>query len=258
MIYQGVDTAARITAETAKKLRQEDVSFAVRYLVPNFGATAWKALSASEAADIRSAGLALMLCWELTGDRVKGGGDVGKVDGAAARKLAEAMGVPAGTAIYFAADYNAPETDFRSIFEYLYGASQEIGAYSVGLYGHEDLVRYMADRKACRFFWQCVAWSNQFDAAATVRQYCWQGGDEAKALTAKVGIAVDLDSAETLAGMWLPDKPSTEAEDAHKWATDAGIVDETMRDVSQFEIMLWRYHRIFTPEDNKTASGLLE
>lgn len=258
MIYQGIDTAARITAETAKKLRQEDVSFAVRYLVPNFGATAWKALSASEAADIRGAGLALMLCWELTGDRVNGGGDVGKVDGAAARKLAEAMGVPAGTAIYFAADYNAPETDFRSIFEYLYGVSQEIGAYCVGLYGHENLIRYMAERNVCRYFWQCVAWSNQFDAAATVRQYCWQGGDEAKALTAKVGIAVDLDSAETLAGMWLPDKPSTEAEDAHKWALSMGITDNSMRDVSQFEVMLYRFFRVYSPENPQSGSGALE
>lgn len=258
MIYSGIDTAARINARAAKTLKENGIDFAVRYLVPASGATAWKALSKAEADDIRAAGLSLMLCWELTGDRVKGGSDVGKVDGAAARKLAEDMGVQPGTAIYFAADYNAPETDFRAIYEYLYGASQEIGAYRVGLYGHEALVRYMAERNVCRYFWQCVAWSNTFDAAATVRQYAWQGADEAKALAAKVGFAVDLDSAETLAGMWPAVKPSTEPEDAHKWALSMGITDESMRDVSQFEVMLYRFFRVYSPEDGKTASGTLE
>ena len=46
--YDGVDTAAKITAATARTLRQEGYSFVVRYLVPDSGGTAWKALTAAE------------------------------------------------------------------------------------------------------------------------------------------------------------------------------------------------------------------
>jgi len=257
MIYSGIDTAARISAQSANTLKENGIDFAVRYLVPESGITAWKALTKAEANDIRAAGLALMLCWELTGNRVKGGTEAGAADGLRAWHLADAIGVPAGTVIYFAADYNAPAADFDEIEAYLTAAQRNLEQYRAGLYGHEALVREMAARGVCRHFWQCVAWSNQFDAAATVRQYAWQGAAEAKALAAKVGFAVDLDSCETLSGMWLPPAPPTEAENAHAWALRMGIVDETMRDVGQLELALWRYHRIFSAEDTKNASGLL-
>lgn len=250
MIYDGIDTAAKISARAAKTLRDEGVSFAARYLVPDSGSTAWKALTASEAKGLRDAGLAILLCWETSANRMKGGYDVGQVDGAAARKLAQDMGVPAGTVVYFAADYAVPESDFDVIYDYLYAASVSAYPYKVGLYGSENVVREMDERKVCLHFWQCVGGSNQFLPCAKVIQYQWQGGDEAKALASKVGFAVDLDSAETLDGMWLPEKPSTEEEDAHKWAVEAGIVDDSMRDVSQTELMLYRFHRIYNPADS--------
>lgn len=242
MIYDGIDTAAKISAKAAKILRSEGVSFAARYLVPNAGNTAWKALTAAEAKDLRDAGLAIMLCWETTANRMAGGYDVGQVDGAAAKRLAEGMGIPSDTVIYFAADYNVPESDYASVYDYLYAATVSAFPYNVGLYGSENIVREMDERRACLYFWQCVGGSTQFLPCAKVIQYQWQGGDEAMALASKVGFAVDLDSAETLTGMWKPEAEKTEAEMAHEWAIQYGIADETMRDVSQAEIMLYRYH----------------
>lgn len=250
MKYQGIDTAAKISAQAAKTLRENGIAFACRYLVPNSGATAWKALTASEAKAIRDAGLALLLCWETTADRMKGGYDVGHVDGAAARQLAQEMGVPAGTVIYFAADYDVPEGDYEAVYQYLYAATQSVRPYRAGLYGSENVVREMNGRHAVGHFWQCVGGSNEFLPCARTIQYEWQGGPNAKALAAKVGFAVDLDSADSLDGMWEPDKPSTEGEDAHKWAVEAGIVDDSMRDVSQTELMLYRFHRIYNPADS--------
>lgn len=255
--YDGIDTAAKITAKTAKILRAEGYSFVVRYLVPNSGGTAWKALTASEAKDILDAGLAIMLCWETTASRVKGGAVFGEEDARQARKLAEEMGIPTGTVIYFAADYNVPESDYAAVDAYLDAAMTASGLYIVGLYGHENLVKAM-HKRGFKHFWQCVAWSNEFSDDAGVIQYEWQGGENAKALTSKIGVAVDLDAAESLDGMWKPENQAySETELAHKWCVEMRITDDTMRDVSQTELMLWRYHNIYTPEDNKTASGLL-
>lgn len=262
MIYEGIDTAAKINARAAKILRDNGISFAARYLVPNSGGTAWKALTASEAKDLRDAGLAILLCWETTADRMKGGYDVGLVDGATAKQLAQEMGVPSGTVIYFAADYAVPESDYESVYQYLFAATVSAYPYKPGLYGSENIVGAMNEREACDYFWQCVGGSNMFLDCAKVIQYEWQGGADAKALASKVGFAVDLDAAETLTGMWEPDKPkepetqNTEAEDAHRWCASMGIFDESMRDVSQVEIMLWRYHRLKLPGDD-SFGGLI-
>lgn len=255
--YNGIDTAARITAKAAQILREEGFSFVARYLVPNSGSLAWKALTAAEAKIIRDAGLAIMFCWETTASRVKGGEAAGAEDGARARKLAEEMVVPAGATIYFAADYNVPADDYDAVDGYLAAAMLNSGHYAVGLYGHEKLVDAMKERYDLRY-WQCVAWSNQFSDAAGVIQYGWQGCAEAKAVEAKVGFTVDLDAAASLDGMWLPETPKDyEAEDAHKWCIEMGISDDTMRDVSQTELMFYRYHKLTVPDDYKTSSGLL-
>lgn len=262
--YQGIDTAAKITAKTAEILKREGYSFVARYLVPNSGGTAWKALTASEAKIIRDAGLAVMLCWETTAARVKGGAVYGEEDALAARRLAEDMGIPAGAVIYFAADYNVPEADYGAVNAYLSAASEHIGKYNVGLYGHEGIVNAMYG-KGHKNFWQCVAWSEMFSDAAGVIQYEWQGGANAKALATKIGVAVDLNSAASLDGMWKPNSyadggdiiyehsqaqtKNTEAEDAHKWCVSMGITDDSMRDVSQTELMFWRYFKLTAPED---------
>ena len=145
----------------------------------------------------------------------------------------------------------------KQVDAYLDAAMTASGLYIVGLYGHENLVKAM-HKRGFKHFWQCVAWSNEFSDDAGVIQYEWQGGESAKALTSKIGVAVDLDAAESLDGMWKPENQAySETELAHKWCVEMRITDDTMRDVSQTELMLWRYHNIYTPEDNKTASGLL-
>ena len=261
-MYQGIDTAARITAAQAAKLRQNGVEFVARYLAPG------KALTAAEVADLRDAGLAIMLCWETTANRIRGGAKAGAADAMAARQAAEALGVPAGTVIFFACDYDAPSSDFASIEAYLRTATYNIEQYGVGLYGPERVIAAMSERGACYYFWQCVAWSNQFLPVADVRQYAWQGDARAKAMAAACGIsAVDLDSAETLAGMWAaPVKPKPEPEkhwydETMQWAKKEGICDGTRPEdpATRAEVaqMILNYNRRFEGGDEKTDSGLL-
>lgn len=235
MTYEGIDTAARLTAAQARILRENGISFVGRYLVPE---SLWKALTAQEAADIRSAGLALMLCWELGGEDLRGGAVKGAEHGARARQIAEAMGVPCGTNIYFAVDYNAQPGDYPAIEQYMLAAQTALGGrYVAGLYGHERIVEFLAQRGSVKRFWQCVAWSNMFSSYATVRQYAWQGDERSKAVQKLIGVAVDLDSTETLSGMWMPGnayddggdtiiEPQPWYAEAMAWAKDAGLIND--------------------------------
>lgn len=254
MSYLGIDTAAKINAVQAKTLRREGVSFACRYLVPESGNTAWKAISAAEAQILRDAGLAVLLCWETTANRPKSGATAGAADGAEARKLAAAMGVPDGTVVFFAADYAVPQADYDAVYQYLVAASKAIYPYSAGLYGPEGIVGAMNERAACEFFWQCVGGSTKFLDCASVIQYESQYGADAIAMASKIGVAVDLDSAETLDGMWKPPAPRTEEEDAIAWAKGVHIIDDSMRDVSQTVLMLYRYFKTYEQEDTKNYS----
>jgi len=205
MSFQGIDTAANITAAQAAKLAAEGVSFAGRYLVP---ASYGKAVTAGELRALRGAGIAVLLCWELEAEAMRGGAPRGASDGARARQLAEDFGVPAGTCIYFACDYGAAASEFETLAAYLRAAGRELGPYRCGVYGGWAVVEGMAKRGACDGFWQCCAWSGgRVSARAGVYQSQWQGGEEAQALGARLGFAVDLDTCADMAaaGLWLPE-----------------------------------------------------
>lgn len=222
MTYKGVDTAATISKEAAQKLKAEGISFVGRYLVPT---TMPKSIKANEIKGLRDAGLAILLCWEIGASDVKGGAERGKSDGERARHLAESFGVPAGTTIYFACDYNASEKDYPVIEQYIRAASDACYPYLAGMYGHAALVDYLASKGACHHFWQCVAWSyGRVSAHTSVYQYAWSGADESKAMQDKVGFAVDMDRTESMegAGLWLPPVPEYDKPEEPKkpWYAD--------------------------------------
>lgn len=258
----GIDTAARITSAQAAKLRDEGVSFVGRYLVPaDYG----KALTAQEIKALREAGLAILLCWELEADAVRSGASRGVLDGVRARKLAEGLGVPAGTAIYFAADYNVPDKDLIMVEQYIQGAQSALGLYDAGIYGNLKVCEFLHDRGSCRDFWQCVAWSPRFADFVNVRQYQWQGSPDAVAMAEKVGFAVDMNSCEDLrkAGLWLPENTYQDGDgvvfekpwytDTVNWALKEGIVTEARPtdNVTRAEVMqmIRNYNKRFEPDD---------
>lgn len=256
MTYQGIDTAARLNAAQCKILRSEGISFVARYLVPE---TMWKALTAQEANDIRNAGLALMLCWEIGGEDLKQGAPKGAEHGKTARQLAEKLGVPGGVTIYFACDYNPPQSDYTAIEQYILAAQTALGnKYVAGLYGPLAIVDFLSNRGTCKRFWQCVAWSQYFSQNATVRQYQWSGSPDAVAMGAKVGVAVDLNATETLYGMWLPEAEKPWYADAMAWAEERHIINDGRPNdpVTRAELATVLY-RMFGPSDEKSVSGML-
>lgn len=221
---QGIDTAATITEKAAKTLKQEGYSFVGRYLVPTEGGTAWKALRPSEAKTIHNAGLSILLCWETTASRAKAGGGAGSADGKAARELAKSMGVPDGSTIFFAVDYDAPRWDFEALTAYFQAARAAAMPYVAGVYGSKKVLDAVCPATGVKG-WQCVAWSyGQTSEYLDFYQYQWQGGAEAKALAAKLGFDVDLDRGETLDGLWNPEQKQPWYADTVRWAEKEGII----------------------------------
>ena len=265
----GIDTAAPITAEQALALRDNGVSFVGRYLCPVSNP---KVLTATEAAILRNAGLAILLCWELDAEAVKYGSQRGVSDGSRARQIAEQIGVPNGTTIYFAADYNVPQSDLIQAEQYILSAQIAMGGkYNVGIYGGEKVCDFLYSRGTTKKVWQCVAWTNRFIDGCSVKQYAWQGAAESKAMAAKTGIlAVDMDSCEDMRGMWMPyneyaDGDGTIIEpwygetvrSARKEGIMYGTRPEDYATRAEVAQMIRNYAKRNETEDEKKDSGLL-
>lgn len=260
--WSGIDTAARITVSQARKCAENGISWVGRYLVPEgYG----KALTAPEAQALRDAGLAILLCWEIGGSDMKAGAARGSRHGAQARQIAEALGVPPGSAIYFAADWDVQSNEMSACVQYMAAAQAALGQYYAGVYGGEAICRRMA-AEGYRFIWQCVAWTKEYIPQATATQYAWQGSAAAKAMAAATGIlAVDLDRSDDMkaAGMWLAKEQETIEPwyvDTVRWAEKEGVISpvKTIADArpedsaTRAEVMqmIRNYNRRFEAEDD--------
>ncbi len=205
-MFRGVDCASPVSARAAMILKAEGFSFVGRYLVPP---SYTKALSWAEAEIISAAGLDILCVWETTAARMRGGAAAGREDGARAYARARELGVTENTILYFAADFDAQPEEMSAIRNYMISASIEIQPYRVGIYGGYHTIEAVK-AMPIQGFWQCVAWSNgRVSDAMTVYQAQWQGTEEAKALGAKLGIAVDIDECPDMdkAGMWSYRQP---------------------------------------------------
>lgn len=259
MKYIGIDTAARISADKAKILASDGISFVGRYLVPQ---SMSKALTAQEARGLHDAGLVILPVWEIDAAQAGKGASQGTIDGEAAKRCAKSLGIPESVAIFFAVDYNAPQRDYDAIEYYFRAAQKAVAPYLCGIYGSFSVVESIRLRVPNLKIWQCVAWSGgKLSPMANFYQYEWQGGDNAKALAAKVGFAVDLNRGANLDALWGPQEKHWYDETV-KWAMKEGVVTEarptdaaTRAEVMQ---MIRNYHRRFEAEDPKTKSGFLE
>lgn len=205
MALKGIDCAAKISAAAAQEIKAAGYDFVCRYLVPNAGSMAWKALTAQEAQGISDAGLKILCVYESTSSRCKGGAAAGTADGHTAFQLARAYGIPETAILYFAVDFDAQAGDLAAIEAYLRAARAQTGGYEVGVYGSFRVVETMAQRGACKGFWQCYAWSyKQVSDHRTAYQY--RNGQTV------AGISVDLNEAYDGAGLWSYNK-NKESED---------------------------------------------
>lgn len=140
-----------------KTLKDAGKHFAVRYLYPD--GQGGKGLDASELADLQGNGVEVPVVYESYAARAKEGRAAGNADAKTAQAALLAVGLPANLPIYFAVDYDAPESDQGVIDEYLRGAAEVIGADRVGVYGGYWIVKRCFENKTAAWLWQTYAWS---------------------------------------------------------------------------------------------------
>ncbi|WP_027085391.1 DUF1906 domain-containing protein [Cohnella panacarvi] len=213
---KGIDCAQPLTASVAKSLVAAGQTFAARYLVPI--TYKWKRLTRAEAEAITAAGMKIISVFETTANRPAGGAKYGTEDGKAALAEAREIRQPAGSAIYFAVDYDAHPRDYDAIEAYLHAAASQLSGYKVGVYGSYAVIEEMAKRGAAKHFWQTYAWSRGKKSA---RANVWQH----KNGVTLAGHPLDLNESYGGEGWWntkSADKPAQEvkpkmsAEDANK------------------------------------------
>lgn len=162
MIAKGLDYAWGRPG--GKAVKDAGYHFVCRYLSHTDG----KNLSSTEAQDLISHGIDIVLVWETTADRAKEGTAAGRKDAQEAHALAISCGMPANALIYFAVDFDATGAQVDTYFA---GIKAVLGVDRTGVYGGYKVVRHLLDYKYVRLAWQTRAWSNgQWDSRVSIRQ----------------------------------------------------------------------------------------
>lgn len=148
-----------------------------------------KNLTPARAAQLRAAGIEVVVVWEYTATAARGGFTAGQRDASDAEAQAKACGVD-GIPIYWAVDYDAPPEDQPLIDSYSDGWASVLGddrgrnAYG----GYWPLSRLKAAGKAKRL-WGTPAWSGAEWATSGLVPDIMQGG-----VVTVGGVQCDLDA----------------------------------------------------------------
>lgn len=155
MVLEGVDYSwARPGGAVLKAAGKH---FAVRYLYPD--GQGGKGLDASELTNLVNNGVEVPVVYESYAARAKEGRAAGQADAKTAQQCLEALGMPTGMPVYFAVDYDAPESDQGVIDEYLRGCADVIGKDRVGVYAGYWVVKRCKENGTATWLWQTYAWS---------------------------------------------------------------------------------------------------
>ncbi|MFD0824622.1 glycoside hydrolase domain-containing protein [Neobacillus sp. M.A.Huq-85] len=189
MTRNGFDCATKLTAASAKTLKDLGFSYVARYL-----GNSWKTFDAVEARVIQEAGLKLISIAQKSanypGYHTKA---QGMTDAKDAEIYAKLVGQPAGSAIYFVVDFDAQACDMERILDYVDGLKATIKNYKVGLYGSYAVIMEVKDK--VDYYWQTFAWSNG-KVADHINMHQYQNDVKA------AGIAIDRNEIKKDPGAW--------------------------------------------------------
>ena len=186
---RGVD-AARSLGPIAAGLVAQGYGFAGRY----YSYDRAKNLGPSEAWALSRAGLKIVSVWEAQGDCATAfTAAQGARDAREALRLAQELGQPEGSAIYFAVDFDASEIQIDDRVSPYFAALRGVigGAYRVGVYGSGLVLAALRGRHLAEFCW--LAQSRGWRGYAGFGGAAIEQGPQARIL----GIAVDHDEALT-------------------------------------------------------------
>lgn len=157
---QGIDLPTD-ASDVLIELQQSPVEFVARYY--REPESRWPPLSASEAQRLSSLGLKIVAVWEShSRDPAHFSYSTGYYDAVTAYQQARAIGQPAGSAIYFAVDFNARGQSLEAVDEYFRGIAAGLAAavasggnatYAVGVYGSGVVCDAIKRASLARYSW---------------------------------------------------------------------------------------------------------
>jgi hypothetical protein len=155
---QGVDLATD-SGDVLGELRTSGLDFVARYY--RDPTSRWPALSAAEAQRLSSLGLKIVVVWEShSGTPAYFSYAQGYWDGINAWRDGVSAGQPAGTAIYFAVDYNAGGAQMYQIDQYFRGINSAFAAasrggpgYRIGVYGSGAVCDWITRSRLAQYSW---------------------------------------------------------------------------------------------------------
>lgn len=187
---QGIDMATD-ASNVLGELKQSRIEFVGRYYRdPDSG---WPPLSPREAQLLSAQGLKIVAVYEYhSPDPTHFTYDGGYQDALMAYRQARAVGQPAGSAIYFAADFNAQGDAVGAVIDYFRGANAGLSAagngadYAVGVYGSGVVCDAVKRVGLARYSW--LSNSITWDGAADYQDWNIMQG------TAMQGLSFDNDA----------------------------------------------------------------
>jgi Domain of unknown function (DUF1906) len=164
----GIDLAMD-TSNVVEELRGGRIDFVARYY--RQPTSSLPALSPQEARKLHSLGLKIVAVWEHNSpDPENLSYSSGYSDASSAYQQAKAVGQPAGSAIYFAIDFNARELEpakeyFRGIAAGLTAASGGRAEYHIGVYGSGAVCDAIKRAGLARYSWltKATSWDGTLD-----------------------------------------------------------------------------------------------
>lgn len=153
----GLDYAGGVPGASA--IADAGYTFVCRYLTPGGPGLPGKLLTPGEYQALQAAGIAVVLNWETTADRMKAGFAAGQTDAKTADSTARSLGVPSDRPIFFSADWDTSAADQTSIDAYLAGVASVIGLARTGVYGSYYVCKRCLDNGTATWAWQTGAWS---------------------------------------------------------------------------------------------------
>jgi hypothetical protein len=156
---RGIDMATD-ARDVSQELKGSGLHFVARYY--RDPASRLPPLSAEEARAVAAAGMKLVTIWQYKSNKPEHFSYAsGMADGMAAHRQAKAIGQPAGSAIYFAVDYNAPEVDIRRLIDpYFRGVAAGLAAaagkqreYRIGVYSSGAVCSYIKGARLAEYAW---------------------------------------------------------------------------------------------------------
>jgi hypothetical protein len=152
--YTIIDTAVN-TTPYIQDLKNDGIKTVIRYYA-NQGS--WKLFTPAEAAALANGGFQLMVVFEYKADSSYFNETQGQKDGERVLVCANDIGQPAESAIYFAVDYDATESDLNNlIIPYFRGVQQAFAAagnpYKIGAYGSGFTINGLKNNGNCEYRW---------------------------------------------------------------------------------------------------------